>query len=151
MLVAVAVAVACSPAAAQLLYKLIDKNGKVTYVDKVPQNYDGRVIPLDVDKKRNTATLNAPAPATPSPLTDRMRAGELADQNLKAAQERLAEARKELEAARENPQEGDVQRVGKVGGGTRPVHTPEYDKRIAALEVKVKAAEEEVRRLEKAR
>jgi hypothetical protein len=44
-----------------------------------------------------------------------------------------------------------VERVGNVGGGARPVPTEAYEKRLAALEEAVRAAEEEVRRAQKAR
>ena len=47
-------------ASADTLYKLIDKNGKVTYVDTPPKNFDGQVIPVDIDTKRNSATISTP-------------------------------------------------------------------------------------------
>jgi len=48
------------PAAQTTLYKLIDKNGKVTYSDSPPKNFDGQVIPVDIDTKRNTAIASWP-------------------------------------------------------------------------------------------
>ena len=50
-------------AAQTTLYKLIDKNGKVTYSDSPPKNFDGQVIPVDIDTKRNSATINTPGTA----------------------------------------------------------------------------------------
>src|SRR5512134_1167405 len=53
---------------AQTLYKLIDKNGKVTYSEKPPKDFDGKVIRMDIDPKANTATLpkagSGPRPET---------------------------------------------------------------------------------------
>lgn len=46
----------------QTLYKLVDKDGKVTYVDKVPRGFTGEVTPITMD---TAATANAPPPAAP--------------------------------------------------------------------------------------
>lgn len=137
-----AVALACIPAAAQTLYKLIDKNGKVTYADSPPKNFDGQVIPIEIDPNRNRAAgLNREVD-----LTDKMRAQDAADLRVKQAQEKLEAARKNLAFARENPQEGEVERMGNAKGGTRPVPTEAYEKRIAKLEEAVRVAEEEVKK-----
>ena len=69
IIVAVLVALVPGVAAAQTtLYKLIDKNGKVTYVDTPPKNFDGQVIPVDIDTKRNSATIK-PAVQPPTNAT----------------------------------------------------------------------------------
>ena len=141
---------AALPAAAQTLYKLIDKNGKVTYSDTPPKDFDGKVVPMEVDPNRNRATLTNPGDAQRA-LADKARASNAADDELKRAQERLEAARRSLADARENPREGEVGRVGNVGGGARPVPTEAYEKRLAALEEAVRAAEEDVRRAQKAR
>jgi exonuclease VII small subunit len=141
---------AALPAAAQTLYKLIDKNGKVTYVDTPPKDFDGKVVPIEVDPNRNRATLTNPEDAQRA-LAEKGRALNAADEELKRAQERLEAARRNLADARENPREGEVERVGNVGGGARPVPTEAYEKRLAALEEAVRSAEEEVRRAQKAR
>jgi|KBSSwiStaDraftv2_1062776.scaffolds.fasta_scaffold31717_3 exonuclease VII small subunit len=141
---------AALPAAAQTLYKLIDKNGKVTYSDTPPKDFDGKVVPMEVDPNRNRATLTNPGDAQRA-LADKARASNAADDELKRAQERLEAARRSLADARENPREGEVERVGNVGGGARPVPTEAYEKRLAALEEAVRSAEEEVRRAQKAR
>ena len=44
-------------ALAQTLYKLIDKNGKITYSEEKPKNFDGQVIPMNIDPNANTATM----------------------------------------------------------------------------------------------
>lgn len=135
--------VASASAFAQTLYKLIDKNGKVTYSETPPKDFDGKVIRVDIDPKANTATLpKAPAEGfKPAPDTRRDEA--------RAARERLDAARKALADARDNPQEGDLARVGKKGGGTRPEPTEDYQKRLAKLEQDVKDAEEALRKAER--
>ena len=130
-------------ASAQTLYKLIDKNGKVTYAEAPPKDYDGQVIRIDVDPKANTATMPK---FTPKP------AGESAgarNEASRAARAKLDAARKALADARANPGEGDVARVGIKGGGTRPVLTEEYRDRLKRLEGEVKDAEAEVRKAER--
>ena len=152
-LAACAVLAIAAPADAQTLYKLIDKKGKVTYSDAPPKDYDGQVIPIEVDKKRNSATLLPPGTTATEQhvLGEKARAEDAARTRLRQAQERLDAARKNLAFARENPQEGEVERRGNVGGGTRPVPTEAFEKRLALLEQAVRDAEQEVRLAERAR
>jgi hypothetical protein len=125
---------------AQTLYKLIDKNGKVTYAEKPPKDFDGKVIRMDVDPNANTATLPKPT----GPLLDPARGAPEAA--AKSAQEKLDAARKAHQQALDNPGDGDITYIGNKGGGTRAVPSEEYAKRLAALEKAVKDAEEEVKR-----
>jgi len=127
-------------ATAQTLYKLIDKNGKVTYAEKPPKDFDGKVIRIDVDPNANTATLPKPT----GPLVDPGRAA--SEAGVKAAQEKLEAAKKAYHQALDHPGDGDVAYIGNKGGGTRAVPTEEYAKRLATLEKAVKDAEEEVKR-----
>jgi len=148
---ALGLAAAGTAVAAQTLYKLIDKNGKVTYSESPPKDFDGQVIRIDIDPKANTATLPKPGaiarPETeaekvirrPSPST----AG--GGDKVQAARDKLDAAKKALQDAIDNPREDEVQRMGIKGGGTRPVPTEEYQKRITGLEQNVKRAEEELR------
>jgi hypothetical protein len=133
-------------AAQTTLYKLIDKNGKVTYSDSPPKNFDGQVIPVDIDTKRNSATINTPGTAAGVKAIDEKQAADArASERVKAAESRLEAAKKALADARENPGENDVNRVGNAGGFTRPVPTEAYEKRLANLEEAVRAAEAELR------
>lgn len=150
---------ACALAAAagaQTLYKLIDRNGKVTYAEKPPKDFDGKVVPLNIDPNANTATLPKPG-AAPRPETESERIlrrpapGSEGADKVQAARARLEAAKKALQDAIDNPKEGEVERVGKVGGGTRPVQSEDYRKRLAALEANVRKAEEELRIAEGAR
>ena len=149
---AIALALSALPSAAQTLYKLIDKNGKVTYADSPPKDFDGKVIPIEIDPNRNRATLVTPGtPEAERAIGEKMKASEAAGAELKQAQARLETARKNLAFARDNPLEGEVERRGTAGGGTRPVFTEDYERRIAALEEAVKTAEDAVQRAQRAR
>jgi hypothetical protein len=145
-----AVTLGAGVAAAQTLYKLIDKNGKVTYSESPPKDFDGKVIRMDIDPKANTATLPKPG-AEPRPETEsekiirRPTPTAAGGDKVQAARDKVAAAKKALQDARDNPREGEVQRVGNVGGKTRPVPTEDYQKRLEALEEGVRKAEEELR------
>jgi len=147
---AAAIALLAAPCVdAQTLYKLIGKDGKVTYSEKPPKDFDGKVIRMDIDPKANTATL---------PEGSRLREGGEAsksaaarDDQLKAARARVDAARKALEEARANPGEGDIARMGIKGGGTRPVPTEDYQRRLEQLERDVKDAEDALQKLERER
>lgn len=147
LVVATLAALVSGAAAAQAtLYKLIDKNGKVTYVDTPPKNFDGQVIPVEIDTKRNSATITTPGTASGVKAIDEKQAADArASERVKAAEAKLEAAKKALADARENPGEGEVNRVGTVGGFTRPVPTPDYEKRLANLEEAVRVAEAELR------
>ncbi len=136
------------PAAAQTLYKLIGKDGKVTYSQEAPKDFDGKVIRIDVNPNENTATLpkyqrEAPKAGTPAAGGNEAR--------VRQSKEKLERARKALADARDNPAEGEVQRIGKVGGGTRPVPTEAYRERLQALERAVTEAEHELEQAQNGR
>jgi len=134
-------AFAANSALAQTLYKLIDRNGKVTYSQEAPKDFDGKVIRIDIDPSRNSATLGVPRGPAAAPQPD-----EAAEKEKRVAQarERLEAARKALAEAREHPGEDDVRFIGKVGGGARRVPTEAYQERVAGLERAVKEAEDEL-------
>jgi len=148
-LLAAVVAMLCGSAFAQTLYKLIDKNGKVTYSEEAPKNFDGKVIRIDIDPNANRATLPkyepkpAAAPASPSP------AGKRAAADVDALRSRVEKRRAALEEAQNNPGEEDVQWVGNAGGGARRVPTPAYQRRLAELERSLKEAEHELEAAQK--
>ena len=145
-----------APAAAQTLYKLIDKNGKVTYSEKPPKDFDGKVIRLDIDPNANTATLPKPPPPSAQERTGRNSDAQPEKGGAKAptgdkvqdARDRLDAAKRAYENALNNPGEDDVNRVGNKGGGTRPVFSDAYQAKLTALEAAVKQAEAELKRAE---
>ena len=135
-------------ATAQTLYKLIDKNGKVTYSESAPKDFPGEVIRIEVDPNRNTATLPKlkEADVPPRPVD---RAGAPRAIDAAAAREKLEAAKKALADAQENPRDGeDVTWVGNKGGGVRAVQSDTYKSRLESLERAVKLAEEDLRRAE---
>jgi hypothetical protein len=153
LLAALAVVFA-SDAAAQTLYKLIDKNGKVTYSEEQPKSFDGQVIRIDIDPNANTATLpKPPKPPAPKkgalPASDGKSAAVSAQERVRAAREKVDAARRALQEARDNPGAEDVQFLGKVGGGSRSVPSQAYEEKLARLEKAVVDAEEGLRRAEK--
>ena len=147
MLAAIAV-LGAGAANAQTLYKLIDKNGKVTYSENAPKpgEFDGQVIRIDVNPNQNTATLPRP-PRREAVEREQAQAAARAT-DVKAAREKLDAARNALAQAQENPSPEEVRRVGTTKGFTRPVESDEYKARLAKLEADVKQAEEELRRAE---
>ena len=148
-----AIALVIAPCAlAQTLYKLIDKNGKVTYSEEKPKNFDGQVIPLNIDPNANTATL---------PKGEGLRAGDgvqrkqgdgpklTRDQEIDRALDRLNKAKEALQKAKANPGPDDMMMVGKVGGGMRYEPSEEYQKRLDQLEQNVKDAQDALDRAQK--
>jgi Domain of unknown function (DUF4124) len=152
-IIAIAIAATLAlPAGAETLYKLIDKNGKVTYSEEKPKSFDGQVIRIDIDTNANTATLPKPPPAgganrakSEDPQVKRDRQ----EDRVRIAREKVEAARKALEDAQNNPGEGEITFIGKVGGGARPVPSEAYQARLLQLEQKLKMAEEELRVVEK--
>jgi hypothetical protein len=144
---AVGAALFGSLATAQTLYKLTDKNGKVTYSEKAPKDFDGTVVPLNIDPKANTATLPKPSakPAPAAPRASPSSASASSTDKVQVARDKLESAKKALQDAIDNPREDEIQRVGNKGGFTRPVPTEEYQKRLEALKDNVRKAEEELK------
>jgi hypothetical protein len=149
---ALAAAFACAAAGpdafAQTLYKLIDKNGKVTYSESPPKDFDGKVIRMDIDPNANTATM-----PKGSALREESAAAKnaSADDAVRSARQRLESAKKALADARDNPGEGDVTRIGIKGGGTRPQPSEDYQRRLQKLESDVKEAEEGLEKAQRGR
>ena len=146
---AAAVTLAVSPGVlAQTLYKLIDKNGKVTYSESPPKGFDGKVIRMDIDPNANTATM-----PKGSQLREEGAAAKSAstDDAVRSARQRVENAKKALADARDNPGENDVARMGIKGGGTRPIPTEDYQRRLEKLEKDVKDAEEDLQKAQRGR
>ena len=145
---AMAIALAAGGALAQTLYKLIDKNGKITYSETAPKNFDGKVIRMDIDPNANTATM---------PKGSQLREEGAAAKNasaedaVRSARQKVENAKKALADARENPGEGDMQRIGNKGGGTRPQPSEDYQRRLEKLEKDVKDAEEDLQKAQRGR
>jgi len=156
VVLAAAAALVALGASAEVLYKLIDKNGKVTYSEEKPKNFDGQVIRLDINPNANTATMPKPASGAnsgePTPAGRRPADGAAkkpdAEERIAKARERLEGAQKALQAARDNPAEGDMEILGNKGGGVRMIPSADYQKKLDRLQQDVNSAEEELRRAE---
>jgi hypothetical protein len=154
MLVATLCVLAAGAAQAQTLYKLIDKNGKVTYSETAPKDFDGQVIRIDVNPDRNTATLPKYQETGPkgegiqrvSPRPGQPGGGQ---KDLEALRAKVAERKAALENAENNPSDDDVQWVGNVKGGVRRIPTEEYQRRLTQLERSLKEAQDELDAAEK--
>ena len=91
-ILAIALAVACGEAAAQVLYKWVDKDGKTQYSDRPPKDFTGVVTRMEPDEQP------APVPAWKAPVPRASaKAEEPAAAPDYAAQRR--EMRRKLEAA----------------------------------------------------
>src|SRR5438445_9412989 len=98
IILAAIAAAAASIACADTLYKLIDKNGKVTYSEEKPKQFDGQVIRLDIDPKANTATLPKPDAGGKIDESGARRRAPAESAEARAAA-RIAEARERFERA----------------------------------------------------
>lgn len=137
---------------AQTLYKLVDKEGKVTYSNEPPKNFQGTVTKIEVDPKANrmVAPKGRDGQTIGEELQEKREAARASEQSkVSAARAKLEAARKAYEQARDNPGEADVRRLGTAGGGSRPVFTDDYQARLDKLEAAVRQAEEELRRAER--
>ena len=141
---------AASGAAAETLYKLVAPDGKVTYTQEPPKDFAGKVIRLDIDTNANTAAGRRAAPGANEAII-RSNPDAARMKKLEEAQKKLEQARSAYEHARDNPGEGDVQRIGSKNGGARPVFSEEYQRKLDQLEGAMKQAEEEVDKLEHGR
>lgn len=139
----VCMVLACTTAAAETLYRYIDKDGKVTYSDKRPTR-PNQAQPMKLQPGPNPGDVEA-GRAREQRIKDveqsYAQAPKLKAQREKEHQDALAAldtAKKALETARA-PDASDRQ-SGKNGSRT----TQEYQERVKALEEAVKTAEQNV-------
>jgi TolA-binding protein len=119
IVVAMALAVALAAHAdGQVLFKLIDRKGRVTYSDTEPKNFDGEVIRLEPDTASNIMP-GLPRPGRPpssGPVKDGPSPRQVAraelEKRLRAAQDRVEAARK-AKAEGEDPLPEELQTIQK--------------------------------------
>ncbi|HEX7606283.1 MAG TPA: DUF4124 domain-containing protein [Usitatibacter sp.] len=122
VVLAAAAALLALEVSADVLYKLVDKNGKVTYSEKKPENFDGQVIRIDVNTEANTmpAPKASPTPTELSPqgAKGNRRPAARASMTPEEARSKAEAACKAFATARDNPGEDDVTWV--AVGATQP-------------------------------
>jgi len=103
-----AFALACAAqASAQILYKLVDRDGRVTYSDREPKNHDGTVTRIEQDTaptlvpQGKTVTAKPAEAAAPGMAENRNKSREALDKKVREAQARV-------DAARAAKAEGEV-------------------------------------------
>jgi len=147
LLLAVAFSLSGMPALAQTIYKLIDKNGKVSYSDTAPKNFDGQVIPVEIDPKANIAQPPKIPPGGSPPMSPYATQRELERND---AMLKLNQARDRYNAAKEaldngkDPQDSEYQILVSKGGQGRRVPNDQYYERQKALEENFKSAERDL-------
>jgi multidrug resistance efflux pump len=89
-----------APAAAQVLYKLVDKNGRVTYSDREPKGYEGTVTRIEQDTAPTSLPPSKPVEAkkressSPGIAESRRSSREALDKKVREAQAKVDAARK---------------------------------------------------------
>jgi len=167
---ALAASVCFAPALlAEVLYKHIDKDGKVTYSDAIPPEQGGKASRLRVDPTGNTM-MPFRVPAEPernmqAPLLRKDGDGALIPgttlhhQHLtQEARTRVEAARKAFEDVRDNPTKSDFHWVERpnygdrgmwIGSIRRRVPTDEYLARLEGRVRDLREAEEQLKALER--
>lgn len=179
-LLLVLAALLATPAFAQVLFKLVDRQGRVLYTDKVPKDFDGTVTRLESEPASNIVPS---APKVEPPRTgaatglgeERRRARDDLGKTLRAAQDR-AEAARKAKAEGGDPLPDELQTiqhrlpplrsgqqppnpncfVARDAGGTATLNCPSrvpgdaYYERQKKLDEELRRAEEELELAERA-
>ena len=137
-------------ASAQTMYKYTDKDGKVTYSDRLPKPGE-KAEAITVDAKANVVHSEAKQPngAVSRGGTEAQKRAMLRDdlsEKVELARKDLDDARNALESGRD-PTEDERQIVVRKDGNSVQ-RKPAYFERIAKLEADIKAAEERLAKAE---
>ena len=114
---------AVAPLQAQPLYKLVGKDGKVTYTQTPPKDFDGQVTRVDIDSKTNTMD----APKLPPKAEGKSSAADIIRRptptskldRVRAARQNMEKVCGAYENARDNPGEGDVEWIARGAADPR--------------------------------
>lgn len=147
LLLVVALSFAGMPALAQTIYKLIDKNGRVTFTDTAPKNFEGQVTPIEIDTRANIAQPPKIPPGGSPPMSPYATQRELtrneAVVRLNQARDRYNAAKDALEQGKE-VQPDEFQTLVAQGGVGRRVPNASYFERQKSLEATLQQAEREL-------
>ena len=144
------IALAAADASAAVLYKLTDRQGRVTYSDSPPKDFAGSVQRMNIDTGEHVITLQESAvrslrsQAENEEIIRRRPDPAPGEERLRSARLKAAAARAALEAAQNNSTPDDWIYSP---GGRAP--RPEYEARLQQLEREALAAEEEARNAER--
>lgn len=105
-ILAALVAFGAGDGAAQVLYKLIARDGRITYSDHAPKNFDGQVVRIETDTGSNVMPLPRPPAAGASPVTPGQSVAGQRAANRAALERALRAAQAKVEAARQAKAEG---------------------------------------------
>ena len=151
ILIPAAMMLAWAPAAAQVVYKLADKNGKVVYSDRVipGMRVIGKLAPPPQPDPELVAAARAAqaerAARAEAYAAKRVRALDAADTRIRKAEQRLAAAKRALEAGMD-PLPGE--RLGTVRRGIQGQpftrFSDDYWERLSQLEDEVSKATKEL-------
>ena len=146
LLAALVTALAAGDAAAARLYKLTDAKGRVTYVDRAPAGFDGRVEPIDIDTSASTVKLPNAGDAVRNSAAAQVihRGQEQKLSSIKAAELEIEQARTQVEAARralQDAQDNSLAEDWIYFPNRFRAPRPEYAARLESLDAAVKAAE----------
>ena len=145
-----ALAFAAAEASSAVLYKLTDSQGRITYVDAVPQGFSGNVQRMSIDTGDHVIALQEPvvrALRSRAENEEIIRRSPPVDPGIErahAARLKAAAARSALESAQNNSTPEDWIYFPR---GRAP--KPEYVLRLQQLERDAIAAEEEARSAER--
>ena len=145
-----ALALVAAEASAAVLYKLTDTQGRITYVDAVPQGFSGNVQRMDIDTGEHVIALQEPvvrslrSRAENEEIIRRSPPVDPGVERARVARLKAAAARSALESAQNNSMPEDWTYFR---GGRAP--KPEYELRLQQLEREAIAAEDEARSAER--
>lgn len=139
----------CSAAITDPIYKIVDKDGKVTYSSDAPETSDEHeVITLDIDPDSNIIKPESDQTTPQLKQQYNQRYPQKSQPQKKGYQEKLAQAKAAVEAAKTAIEEGKkVQQgdfIGKKSPGVRP--SLQRQTRLQQLQEALEAAEKNLKK-----
>jgi hypothetical protein len=151
---AAALVVVSTQLVAQPVYKVVGKDGKVTYTNEMPPNVDGvKVNQVSIPAGGNAvaAVKSSKDPPNEHETVIRRRVPKptKAESEVEAATRRLEEAKRALEAARQSASPDEWIYMNRPGIGRRRAPRPEYEERLKRMESDVSVAQEQLAEAER--
>ena len=144
------------PSMADAIYKIVDKDGKVTYSSELPESKnDVEITDLDIDPDANVIKPESSQAAErlKQEYNQRYPVDNSEKQQRESYEQKLAAAKNDVKAAKQAMAEGQTvvpgDFIGKSGGGVRP--SLQRQSRLESLNKNIETAEENLRKLLKDR